>query len=215
MGPDRLGNGPGYRHRAPLGPKHPGFCVDSVYVAGSSNLGFDRGTAPNQNGSVKKARSPSQTKKAKNRRSSLSKITFQRALARTSTEEAGPCGQADWMFLIFLLLFGSSQKEGERLHYKAVQSKNTALPQQQTTSLRALARTSTGEKRPCGQADWMFLIFLFLFGSSQKEGERLYQKAVGSKKRWLIRNTGNHAEFAHRFQKDPPDPEISVEQPTV
>jgi hypothetical protein len=31
------------------------------------------------------------------------------------------------MFLIFLLLFGSSQKEGERLNLKTVQSKNVVL----------------------------------------------------------------------------------------
>ena len=30
MGPDRLGNGPGYRHRAPLGPEHPRFGMDPV-----------------------------------------------------------------------------------------------------------------------------------------------------------------------------------------
>jgi hypothetical protein len=56
-----------------------------------------------------------------------------------------------------------------------------ALSQLQTTFLRAPARTSTGEQRPRGLADWMFLIFLLLFGSSQKEGERLHQKTVQSK----------------------------------
>jgi hypothetical protein len=52
MGPDRLGNGPGYRHRAPLGPKHPWFGLDSVYVGAISNLGFDKGTVPYENHGV-------------------------------------------------------------------------------------------------------------------------------------------------------------------
>jgi hypothetical protein len=119
--------------------------------------------------------------------------TSQRAPARTSTEEQGPCGPADWMFLIFLLLFGSSQKEGERLPNTTFQSKKFRSPpqptkaqnrrssQQRITSQRAPARTSTEEQRPCGLADWMFLIFLLLFGSSQKEGERLHPKTVQSK----------------------------------
>jgi hypothetical protein len=64
-------------------------------------------------------------------------------------------------------------------HHPNQQKQRTdALPQQQTTTLRALARTSTGEQRPCGQADWMFLIFLLLFGSSQKEGVRFSNKTV-------------------------------------
>jgi hypothetical protein len=67
-------------------------------------------------------------------------------------------------------------------HPKPKKQRTDALPQQQTTTLRALARTSTGEQRPCGLADWMFLIFLLLFGSSQKEGVRLHYKAVQSKK---------------------------------
>jgi hypothetical protein len=69
-------------------------------------------------------------KKAKNRRSSQQQTTFLRALARTSTGERRPGGQADWMFLIFLLLFGSSQKEGERLHQKPFQSKKHRTPSQ-------------------------------------------------------------------------------------
>jgi hypothetical protein len=69
------------------------------------------------------------------------------------------------MFLIFLLLFGSSQKEGERLHPKTVQSKTDTIPQQQITSQRAQARTSTEEQRPGGRADW---IDLELPGNSRK-----------------------------------------------
>jgi hypothetical protein len=61
-------------------------------------------------------------------------------------------------------------------HPKPKKQRTDALPQQQTTTLRALARTSTGEQRPGGLADWMFLIFLLLFGSSQKEGERFPTK---------------------------------------
>ena len=123
MGPDRLGNGPGYRHRAPLGPKHPWFCVDSVYVARSSNLGFDRGTAPHQNGFSQRSAGhyPNQPKQRTNALPQQ-QTTSQRASARTSTGERRPCGLADWMFLIFLLLFGSSQKEGVRLPDTTVES---------------------------------------------------------------------------------------------
>jgi hypothetical protein len=39
--------------------------VDSVYFGGYPNLGFDRGTVPNQNGSVKKTRSNIQSKNPK------------------------------------------------------------------------------------------------------------------------------------------------------
>ncbi len=80
----------------------------------------------------KKFRSILPTKKSKNRCSSQSKITFQRVLARTSTGERRPCGLAYWMFLIFLLLFGSSQKEGERFPNKTLQSKKLQSPPQPT-----------------------------------------------------------------------------------
>jgi hypothetical protein len=79
--------------------------------------------APKQNRSVKETTVDSNNKKHRTDARPQQKITSLCALARTSTGEQRACGLADWMFLIFLLLFGSSQKEGVRLHYKAVQSK--------------------------------------------------------------------------------------------
>jgi hypothetical protein len=41
------------------------FGIDTVYVVVYLNLGFDRGTAPNQNGSVKKVPATIPTNKSK------------------------------------------------------------------------------------------------------------------------------------------------------
>jgi hypothetical protein len=67
-------------------------------------------------------------------------------------------------------------------HPKPKKHRTDALPHQHIPSQCALARTSTGERRPGGRTDWMFLIFLLLFGSSQKEGVRLPYQTVQSKK---------------------------------
>ena len=100
------------------------FGIDAAYVVVYLNLGFDKSTAPNQNGSVKEAPVTIPNQK-KHRTDALSqqRITSLCAPARTSTGERRPGGRADWMFLIFLLLFGSSQKEGDRWPDKTVEAK--------------------------------------------------------------------------------------------
>ena len=196
MGPDRLGNGPGYRHRAPLGPKHPWFGVDSVYICPILNLGFDRGTAPNQNGSVKEAPALQTTKKTKNQRSSPSTDHLPVCVGPNihGGAEAWRADRLDVPDLFASFWIKPKKRRTAPLQNRSVKKvpvttpnqkkhRTDALPHQQTTSQRALARTSTGEQRPCGLADWMFLIFLLLFGSSQKEGERLHPKTVESKNR--------------------------------
>jgi hypothetical protein len=65
-------------------------------------------------------------------------------------------------------------------HSRPKNPRTDARPHPQPTSHRASARTSTGERRPGGRADWMFLIFLLLFGSSQKEGVRFPNTTVES-----------------------------------
>jgi hypothetical protein len=65
-------------------------------------------------------------------------------------------------------------------HPKPKKHRTDALPHQHIPSQCALARTSTGEQRPGGRTDWMFLIFLLLFGSSQKEGVRFPNTTVES-----------------------------------